>query len=104
MSGDNEHNGAQMIEVRGVLRPSNPAPGAKWQARQGLTWLNLNGVEHDVMECFIDRANRKVGYCWPSEDYISGWTGRAPNPHPIGLALCWAARRWPPAMFLAVSF
>ena len=29
------------------------------------------------MACLIDRANPSTGLCYPSEEYIAGWTGRA---------------------------
>ena len=56
--------------------PENPPPGAKWKAKQGLNRLNLNGAEHDVMGCLVDRASSKTGLCYPSEEFIEGWTGR----------------------------
>ena len=56
--------------------PENPPPDAKWKAKQGLNQLNLNGAEHDVMGCLIDRASSKSGLCYPSEEFIQGWTGR----------------------------
>ena len=54
----------------------NPPPGPKWKAKQGLNRLNLNGAEHDVMGCLVDRASSKSGLCYPSEEFIAGWTGR----------------------------
>ena len=56
--------------------PENPASLPKWQAKQGLNRLNLNGAEHDVMGCLIDRANPTSGLCYPSEEYIAGWIDR----------------------------
>ena len=56
--------------------PENPPPDAKWKAKQGLNRLNLNGAEHDVMGCLVDRANATTGLCYPSEEFIAGWTGR----------------------------
>ena len=56
--------------------PENSPPDAKWKAKQGLNRLNLNGAEHDVMGCLIDRASSKSGLCYPSEEFIQGWTGR----------------------------
>jgi Helix-turn-helix domain len=63
-------------EIEGTL-PENPPGGAKWKAKQGLHRLNLNGAEQDVMACLIDRANPHTGLCYPSEEYIAAWTGRA---------------------------
>jgi Helix-turn-helix domain len=56
--------------------PNSPPPGPKWKARKALSRLNLNGAEHDVMECLVDRANKDSGLCYPSEVFISGWTNR----------------------------
>ena len=56
--------------------PENSPPGPKWKAKQGLNRLNLNGAEHDVMGCLVDRASSKSGLCYPSEEFIQGWTGR----------------------------
>ena len=28
------------------------------------------------MGCLVDKANSKSGLCYPSEEYIAGWTGR----------------------------
>jgi hypothetical protein len=57
--------------------PNNPPPGPKWKAEAGLNRMNLNGVEHDVMCCLIDLANSKTGLCYPSEEYVAGWTNRS---------------------------
>jgi helix-turn-helix protein len=56
--------------------PHNPPPGPKWQAKQGLARLPLNGAEYSVMACLIDRASKGKGACWPSQDFICGWTSR----------------------------
>ena len=65
--------GERMVEPE---LPENPPPDAKWKAKQGLNRLNLNGAEHDVMGCLVDRANATTGLCYPSEEFIAGWTGR----------------------------
>ena len=59
--------------------PLNPPPGLKWQAKQGLCALNLNGPEHAVLACLIDRASKSKGTCFPSQLFICGWTFRAPR-------------------------
>lgn len=56
--------------------PANPAPGAKWKAKQALAFLNLNGPDHDVALCLLEHANNKTGLCYPSEERISAWTAR----------------------------
>src|SRR5262245_6462167 len=75
-----EHNRHMMIEAmlnaRGEHLPENPPPGPKWKAKQGLNRLNLNGAEQDVMSCLIDLANSRTGLCYPSEEYVAGWTSR----------------------------
>jgi hypothetical protein len=75
-----EHERDAMIESlmgsRGEALPENPPPGPKWKAKQALSRLNLNGAEHDVMCCLVDRANANTGLCYPSEEYIAGWTTR----------------------------
>jgi hypothetical protein len=75
-----EHNREMMIEAmrdaRGEALPENPPPGPKWKAKQALNSLNLNGAEHDVMGCLVDRANARTGLCYPSEEFIAGWTNR----------------------------
>jgi hypothetical protein len=60
-------------EVENPL-PENPPGGAKWKAKQGLHRLNLNGAEQDVLACLIDRANPTTGLCYPSEEFVAGWT------------------------------
>jgi hypothetical protein len=54
----------------------NEPHGPKWQAKDALNRINLNGPEHDVMHCLIDAANRVNGRCYPSEEFIAGWTNR----------------------------
>jgi hypothetical protein len=78
---DHEHDA--MVETIRCRReeveyplPENPPGGAKWKAKQGLHRLNLNGPEQDVMACLIDRANPNTGLCYPSEEFIAGWTAR----------------------------
>jgi hypothetical protein len=56
--------------------PENPPPGPKWQAKQGMARLNLNGAEYAVLACLIDRASKGKGACFPSQEFIFGWTGR----------------------------
>ena len=65
----------QTVEDRGRVLPENP-PGPKWRARKGLNRLQLSGALRDFMECLIDRASKHSGACWPSLEYIAGWTGR----------------------------
>ena len=55
---------------------TTPPPGPKWKARKGLARMKLNGAEHDIMECLIDRASKAKGLCFPSEEFIAGWTTR----------------------------
>jgi hypothetical protein len=54
----------------------NPPLGPKWMAKQGLNSLNLNGAEYAVMGCLLDRASSHSGLCYPSEEFIAGWTRR----------------------------
>lgn len=68
-----------IMEQREPLWPENPPPGDKWEAKQGLARMGLNGAEHDFMACLIDRANQYTGSCFPTEKFIAGWTNR-----PIG--------------------
>jgi hypothetical protein len=63
-----------ILERRDEPLPENPPPGPKWQAKQGLHCLDLNGAENRVMFCLIERANKFSGLCFPSEDWIAGWT------------------------------
>jgi hypothetical protein len=56
--------------------PDNPPPGPKWKAKKALCRMNLNGAEYVVFACLIDRANGKTGLCYPSEEFIAGWTSR----------------------------
>jgi Helix-turn-helix domain len=56
--------------------PWNPPPGPKWQAKQGIARLNLNGAEYAVLACLIDRASKCKGACFPSQEFICGWTSR----------------------------
>ncbi len=56
--------------------PSNPPPGPKWQAKQGMARLPLNGGEYAVLACLIDRASSGKRACYPSQEFISGWTFR----------------------------
>jgi hypothetical protein len=65
----------QSIRDRAPL-PNNPPPGPKWQAKQGLCRLNLNGAEYAVLACLIDRASLAKGACYPSQEFICGWTFR----------------------------
>ena len=66
-----------IIGNRGEPLPDNPPPGPKWKAVLGLNRLqHLNGAEHAVMACLIDRANPRTGLCFPSEAYIAGWINR----------------------------
>jgi Helix-turn-helix domain len=64
-----------IVSGREVL-PANPPPGPKYHARQGLASMGLNGSDHDVMFCLIDRANTNTGRCFPSEAFIAAWTNR----------------------------
>jgi hypothetical protein len=76
---DEENRREAIIERRRENEPelpANPPPGPKWQALTGLGRLNLNGAQHAVMLCLVDRANQRTGLCYPSEEFISGWTGR----------------------------
>ena len=63
---DGEFNLADTLDnsisnrARGPL-PDNPPPGPKWQAKQGLCRLNLNGAEYAVLGCLIDRASKTKG-------------------------------------------
>ena len=79
---DGEFNLADTLDnsisnrARGPL-PDNPPPCPKWQAgKQGLCRLNLNGAEYAVQGCLIDRASKTKGACYPSQEFISGWTFR----------------------------
>jgi hypothetical protein len=54
-------------EARGEPLPNNPPPGPKWQAKQGLHRLSLNGSEAAVLWCLIDHASSKTGRCYPSQ-------------------------------------
>jgi hypothetical protein len=74
---DHEKMVEAIREARGEPPPANPPPGPKWQAEAGLNRMNLNGAEHDVMACLIDRASTTIGHCYPSEEFIAGWTNRA---------------------------
>jgi hypothetical protein len=56
--------------------PDNRPPGPKWQAKQGMARLPLNGAEYAVLACLIDRASKRKGACYPSQEFISGWTFR----------------------------
>jgi hypothetical protein len=56
--------------------PHNPPPGPKWQAKQGMARLHLNGAEYSVLACLIDRASKNKGACYPSQEFISRWTFR----------------------------
>ena len=75
-----EHNRGQMLEIFVSSHmdrlPANPPPGPKWQARTGLYRLGLNGAEHDVMGCLINRASKASGLCFPFEHGIVEWTNR----------------------------
>ena len=41
--------------------PHNPPPGQKWQAKQGMARLRLNGAEYSVLACLLDRASKGKG-------------------------------------------
>jgi hypothetical protein len=57
--------------------PANPPPGPKYRARRGLNRLKLRSATvRDFMECLIDRASKHRGACYPSLEYIVGWTDR----------------------------
>jgi hypothetical protein len=56
--------------------PDNRPPGPKWQAKQGMARLPLNGAEYAVLACLIDRASKSKGACYPSQEFISAWTFR----------------------------
>jgi Helix-turn-helix domain len=66
--------------------PANPPPGPKWQAKKGLYRLGLNGTEHAVIGCLIDRANQHTGNCYPSVDFIARWTFRPERTIKLALA------------------
>ena len=59
--------------------PTNPPPGPKWKAKQGLCRMNLSGSEHDVIACLIECANSKTGLCYPSQDYLAAWANHPPG-------------------------
>ena len=63
----------------GAQTQARELPGPKWKARAGLARLKLNGAEYAVMMCLIDRWNPKNGLCYPSEEFIAGWTDRNPR-------------------------
>ena len=56
--------------------PHNPPPGQKWQAKQGMARLRLNGAEYSVLACLLDRASKGKGACYPSQEFICKWTFR----------------------------
>ena len=56
--------------------PHNPPPGPKWQAKQGMARLCLNGAEYSVLACLLDRASKSKGACYPSQGFICKWTFR----------------------------
>jgi Helix-turn-helix domain len=66
-----DHNREMMIEslqlARGEPPPPNPPPEPKWQAKQGLQRLKLNGPESAVLWLLIDYANGSSGLCFPSQ-------------------------------------
>lgn len=81
MSKDEQHDHEMMVEAIHDKRhrdplPDNPPPGPKWQAKKGLYRLGLNGAEYSVLGCLIDRASKAKGACWPSQEFIWGWTFR----------------------------
>jgi hypothetical protein len=63
-------------DENGNRLPNNPPPGPKWKAKKALARLHLNGAEYVVLACLIDRANQQTGLCYPSEEFIAGWTCR----------------------------
>ena len=56
--------------------PHNPPPGPKWQAKQGMAQLPLNGAEYAVSLISLTRASKNKGACYPSQEFICGWTFR----------------------------
>ena len=63
-----------MAERGGLLGYDNPLPDGreKWQAKQGINKLDLNGRDTRVLWALIDYANRDTGLCYPSQKTISG--------------------------------
>ena len=51
--------------------PNNPPPGPKWQAKEGLQRLRLNGTSSAIMWLLIDHANSKTGLCYPSQPRLA---------------------------------
>jgi len=80
-----EHYRGQMVESIMGRRPNQPPPPYdnplphgrdKWQAKEGLQRLKLNGRDASILWALIDYANPGDGLCFPSERTVAALLAR----------------------------